>query len=67
MTPGARQAGLHVLELLVRASAGAGATLAGYYRQLLPPLAAHVDDNLNIGDRIDYGEGGGGKKEGIGW
>ncbi|PRW57653.1 Parkin coregulated like isoform B [Chlorella sorokiniana] len=50
------QAGLHTIDLLVERCEGAGQALVPYYRQLLPPIAHRVDDNLNIGDAIDYGQ-----------
>ncbi|KAI7836729.1 hypothetical protein COHA_009427 [Chlorella ohadii] len=48
--------GLLETQACVERCEGAGLALVPYYRQLLPPIAHRVDDNLNIGDAIDYGQ-----------
>lgn len=55
-SPEVIQAGLRALELLAGCCPEGGAALRPYYRQLLPPIGRHIDDNLNIGDAIDYGQ-----------
>lgn len=50
------QAGLHALQLLAGCCPQGGAALVPYYRQLLPPISRHTEDNLSIGNAIGDGQ-----------
>lgn len=47
---------LKVLQALVQSSETIGEALVPYYRQLLPMFSLFKDKNINIGDKIDYGQ-----------
>lgn len=47
---------LRVLQLLVNADPMAGPALVPYFRQILPVLNQYFSQNVNIGDRIYYGQ-----------
>jgi hypothetical protein len=47
---------LKVLQCLVNSGDMIGEALVPYYRQILPVLNIYVNQNLNIGDDIDYGQ-----------
>lgn len=42
--------------MLVKSSDLAGEALVPYYRQLLPIFNLYRNHNINIGDKIDYGQ-----------
>jgi len=45
-----------VIQMLVKSSDLAGEALVPYYRQLLPIFNLYRNHNINIGDKIDYGQ-----------
>ncbi|KAK9805895.1 hypothetical protein WJX73_002352 [Symbiochloris irregularis] len=47
---------LQLLQRLVESCDLAGEALVPYYRQLLPICNLYINDNKNLGDRIDYGQ-----------
>ena len=47
---------LQLLQRLVLSCELAGEALVPYYRQLLPMFNLYINNNKNLGDRIDYGQ-----------
>ena len=47
---------MQIISALIKSTDMVGEALVPYYRQLLPVFNLFINDRVNIGDKIDYGQ-----------